>query len=262
MVPRLDRRIERFPDLARASAALARRLCGEARKAVRSRGRFRWVISGGKTPLGLYRTLGGVYRDRFPWAETELFFADERCVPPTDPDSNFGAAWATFLSRVPIPRARLHRMRGELRPPPEAAARYARSLGPAVRLADPGTPRFDVVLLGIGPDGHTASLFPGQPAVRERRRSVVAVRRGGLPPYVPRLTMTPLALSSAREAWFLVAGSDKAEAIAGIFRPGRERDPKFPAGVVRPAGPSRWFLDRAAASGLPAASGRRRDSPP
>jgi 6-phosphogluconolactonase len=236
-----------FPDLERAGAALARHLVDRARNAAEDRGRFRWVISGGRTPVGLYARLAGPEGRRIPWAATEVYFADERCVPPDHPDSNFRSAWESFLSRVPIPRRQVHRMRGELRPASEAAARYARSLG----AADGGTPRFDVVLLGIGPDGHTASLFPGGPALRESHRPVVAVRRSGQPPFVPRLTLTPPALSSAREVCFLVAGSDKADALSGTFRSRARGDPRFPASLVRPATPPVWFLDRAAARGLP-----------
>ncbi|MGA8542497.1 MAG: 6-phosphogluconolactonase [Thermoplasmata archaeon] len=252
MVLRVGRRVRVFGDLERASAALARELAHDAAAAVRAHGRFRWVISGGRTPLPLYAMLADAHRSGFPWAETEVFFADERCVPPDDPQSNFGAAWGTFLSRVPIPRRRIHRMLGELRPRSEAADRYARLLGP---LPHPGgdAPLFDAVLLGIGPDGHTASLFPGHSAVRERKRAVVATAPGSLPPPVPRLTLTLPALSSARKVVFLVAGSDKVSAISQILRSGAKGNPRWPASLVRPAGTTEWFLDRAAAAGVPAA---------
>lgn len=256
MVLRVERRTHVFPDLTAASNALARQLMARATEAVRVRGRFSMVISGGRTPVGLYERLGGAGGRRFPWKATELFFADERCVPPDHPDSNFGAAWRTFLSGVPIPRAQIHRMRGELGPASLAARRYARWVGQLPGRGRSTTPRFDVVLLGIGPDGHTASLFPGSPAIRELRRAVVAVARSGLPPFVGRLTLTPPALSSAREVDFLVAGDDKAAAIAGIFRSGATGDPRFPASLVRPPGPTHWFLDRKAAQGLPSSSGR------
>jgi len=217
-----------------------------------------WVLSGGHTPLELFRLLATRYRRTFPWAATEVFFADERCVAPRHPESNFGSAWASLLSRVPIPRARIHRIRGELRPPSEAAARYARILGPLPSSPAPGHPRFDLVLLGVGPDGHTASLFPGDPAVEDRHHTVVAVRRAGQAPFVPRLTLTVATLSAAGEVWFLVAGADKADAIAGIFRSGPNGTVRFPASQVHPPGPTRWFLDRQAASGLSSAElGRR-----
>ena len=214
------------------------------------RGHFAWVLSGGRTPVELYRLLGTRYRRTFPWAFTEVFFADERCVGPRHPDSNFGSVWATLLSRVPIARPRIHRLRGELHPPSEAARQYARLLGPIPPASSRAPPRFDLVLLGIGADGHTASLFPGDPAVDDRRHTVRAVRRAGQPPFVPRLTLTLPALSSGREVWFLVAGSDKAEVVRGVLRSGPKGTDRYPASRVRPPGPTRWFLDREAAAGL------------
>jgi 6-phosphogluconolactonase len=250
----VNRRAIVFRDLSTASAALSRHLLTSARESIRRGGRFSVVISGGKTPAGLYERWGTSDRRRFPWARTEVFFADERCVPPTAPESNFGGAWRAFLSRVPIPRHHIHRLRGELKPAALAAKRYSRLLGQLGEAIPPRSPRFDAVLLGIGPDGHTASLFPGSSAVREVRRSVVEVPRPGLAPFVPRLTMTPAALSSAREVCFLVAGADKADAVAAIFRAKSSGDLRFPASLVRNPGEALWFLDRAAAEGLPSAS--------
>ncbi len=251
MVLRVERRVHVAPTLPAASDLLARRLVAYARSIVAERDRFRLVISGGSTPLGLFRRLAGPYRRRMPWTRTELFFADERCVAPTRPESNFGSARQAFLARVPIPRARVHRIRGELRPLPEAARRYEavirRSRG--VRAGD--GPLFDAVLLGIGPDGHTASLFPGQPSLRARRAAVVAVPRAGQPPHVPRISLTLPALSSAGAVWFLVAGDDKRAALARVFGPpGRSRS-ALPAALVRPSTPTEWFVDAAAARGIP-----------
>ncbi len=238
------------PDLSSASRALAGELARVSAEAVHERDRFTWVISGGRTPRELFGLLRGPFRRRIPWKKTELFFADERCVPPEDSESNFGLAWTTFLSSVPIERRRIYRMRGEMRPPAEGARRYARWIGTLPPMRSDAPPRFDVVLLGIGPDGHTASLFPGQSAVRERRRTVVAVPRSGQPPFVPRITLTPPALSCAREVWFLVAGGDKTTAVARIFRSGSEGDPRVPASCIGSCGRQLWFLDRPAAAGL------------
>lgn len=252
MVLRVARRAEVFPDLAAASAAVANEICRRAEGAVAARGRFDWVISGGRTPGLLYAMLAREFASEFPWPRTELFFADERCVPTRSPESNFGTAWDAFLSRVPIPRRQVHRIRGETRPIGQAAVRYARRLGPLHRATVESGPLFDLVLLGIGADGHTASLFPGQAGVRETRRTVVAVPRAGLAPFVPRITLTPPALSSAREVCFLVSGADKASAVARIFRSGPDGDVRLPASRVHPPGPTLWFLDRPAASGVPA----------
>jgi 6-phosphogluconolactonase len=251
LVLRLDRTVDVFPDLEAASEAIASEIVRRATESVGDHGRFRWVISGGRTPLPLFTLLAGRRGRALPWRRTEVFFADERCVPPRHPDSNFGAAWTAFLSKVPVARRRVHRMRGELRPPSRAASDYARRIGP---LAVPGAPdpaRFDLVLLGIGPDGHVASIFPNAPAVRERRRAVVAVRRAGQPPFVPRLTMTLRALSSSREVLFLVSGSDKATALRGTFEASATGGAKWPASRVRSIGSVRWFVDRSAASKLP-----------
>ena len=245
MVRRVTPRLEVFRDLADASDALAHRVVANAGAAVRERGRFLWVISGGRTPLGLYERLAGRLGRRLPWEATEVYFADERCVPPSRPDSNFGSARSTFLDRVPIARRRVHRLRGEVRPPSAEALRYARLIG---RLGGP-EPRFDMVLLGIGPDGHTASLFPDAPATRERHRSVVAVRQAGQPPYVPRLTLTPRALSSARDVCFLVAGADKADALRSTLAAPPAGDTAYPASLIQPSSPATWFVDRAASGG-------------
>jgi 6-phosphogluconolactonase len=240
-----------FPDLPAATSAAARHVRELAVAAVRARGRFSWVVAGGHTPEGLYARLATSYRARFPWAETEVYFGDERCVSPRSAESNYAMVRRSLLVRVPIPRGRVHRMAGEVRPPSTAAARYARRLGPVPSGTDPESAWFDVVLLGIGPDGHTASLFPGAPSLRERRRPVVAVPRSGQPPWVPRLTMTLPALAASREVLFLVAGPDKARALGQIFRAGPRGTRRWPASCVRSRGPVRWYVDRSAAGELP-----------
>jgi len=248
----LARKVRVYPSLASETAALARHIAERARASVRARRSFSIVLAGGRTPQGLYRLLARRYRTSLPWSATEVFFGDERCVPAKDPESNYALAAEALLSHVAVPSRRVHRLRGELRPPSHAAARYSRLIGPLPSSSDPAEARFDLVLLGIGPDGHTASLFPGAAALRERRRTVVSVRRSGQPPYVPRLTLTLPALASAREVCFLVAGPDKAAAVASVFRSPPGGDPRFPASLVRASGPTIWFLDRAAARDLPA----------
>jgi 6-phosphogluconolactonase len=248
----LGREVHVYPDLAAASSALARHLRARAIGAVRSRGRFSWVLAGGHTPEALYRLLARRYRARFPWGQTEVFFGDERCVPPHDPDSNYAMTEASLLSRVAIPPGHVHRLRGELRPASRAASEYARLLRPPPsRTRGETSVRFDLALLGLGPDGHTASLFPRASALREKRRAVVAVARSAQPPYVPRLTLTLPALASSREVVFLVAGKDKAVAVAGTLQARGSGNARWPASRVRSAGDVRWFLDRAAASALP-----------
>ena len=252
LVLRVERHVHVYRDLGAASRAVADEVVRRAAASVTERGRFLFVISGGRTPVPLFRLLAGRRAREMPWANTEVFFADERCVPPDDPESNFGSAWSRFLSKVPIGRSRIHRMRGELRPPSRGAADYSRRLGSLVRPASELADRFDLVLLGIGPDGHTASLFPRAPALRERRRPVVAVAHAGQPPFVPRLTLTYPALASSREIMFLVSGRDKATAVRATFRSSARGNSTWPASRVRSNGPVRWFLDRDAASSLPA----------
>jgi 6-phosphogluconolactonase len=257
----LDRQVRVYANAVSVTAPLARHIAGAARKAVRTRGIFSIVLSGGQTPQPLYQLMAQSYRENLPWPTTEVFFADERCVPPDDPRSNYGMVRDTLLSHVPIARRHIHRLPGEVRPPSLAAARYSRVVGPLPVPAGPAQARFDLVLLGIGPDGHTASLFPGAPALRERQRTVVAVPRAGQPPYVPRLTLTLSALCSAREVCFLVAGEEKAAAVAAVFRAPGEGDPQFPASLVRAAGTTLWYLDLAAARALPPAASSAGSTP-
>lgn len=251
MGSRVERRIRVFPDPARESEGAARHIAERARAAVRARGRFSWVLAGGHTPEALYRLLARRYRARFPWLETEVFFGDERCVGPRDPESNYAMARATLLAHVPIPRRRIHRLRGEVRPASKEAQSYGRLVGPPSSTGEEELPpRFDLVLLGLGPDGHTASLFPGAAALRERSRSVVAIRHAGHPPWVPRLTLTLPALASSREVLFLVEGSEKAATVAKIIRAGPRGNPRLPASLVRSRGPILWYLDRSAAADI------------
>jgi len=248
---RLAPELRIYPSLSRVTSAAARHLRARAAESVRARGRFLWVLAGGHTPEKLYRRLAGPSGHRFPWDRTEVFFGDERCVSPRNPESNYAMARESLLRHVPIAPRRVHRLRGELRPPSRGATEYARLLGPLAAHRDWDDAWFDVVLLGIGPDGHTASLFPGAPTLRERRRTVVAVRRSGQPPFVPRLTFTLPALASSREVVFLASGVEKAAAVAGVFRSLPSGSPKWPASLVRSAGTTVWFLDRGAASELP-----------
>ncbi|MCI4372401.1 MAG: 6-phosphogluconolactonase [Thermoplasmata archaeon] len=258
MEHRVTPEIRVFATLSGATSALARHLCAGALEATRARGRFAWVLAGGHTPEALYRRLSDRYAHRFPWAQTEVYFGDERCVSPRSSQSNYAMARASLLRHVPVPRPSIHRFRGELRPPSRAVAEYARLLGPLPTQRDRGHALFDSVLLGIGPDGHTASLFPGGAALHERRRTVVAVPRSGQPPFVPRLSLTLPALASSREVVFLVGGAEKAEAISSIFRSLPQGTMTRPASLVRSQGPTRWFLDRAAAALLPGAGASAR----
>lgn len=233
------------PDAHAASVAGAEAFARRARAAVEARGRFAAVLSGGTAPREMYRLLGEEpLRAAIPWQGVHLFWGDERCVPPGHPRSNFGMAWEAFVARVPIPPENVHRMRGEL-PPAEGAERYTEELA---AFFGAGIPRFDFVHLGVGPDGHTASLFPYDERLHERERTVgVALHR---PLGEWRLTLTLPVLNAAAEVEFLALGAGKAEIVRTVVR--GPLDPlRLPAQLVRPAdGELSWVLDEAAAAGL------------
>ena len=208
--------------------------------------RFTVSLSGGSTPKRLYERLASpAYRDRFPWDRTEWFFGDERFVPKDDKDSNFRMVSEAMLSHVPAPPDSVHAFDTALVSPEEAAIAYEEELKCfyGADVLDPAKPLFDVMLLGLGPDGHTASLIPGQPVLDEHDRWAAAVTEGRPE---ARLTLTYPVIASSRAIAFLVTGQDKAAMLAHV-RSGAE---DVPAGRLRSAGEVHWFVDRAAA-GIP-----------
>jgi len=227
-------------DAAAVAREAARIWARSARAAVGRRGRFRVALSGGKTPQALFRLLAERHRQDLPWEKTEVFWVDERHVPHDHAQSNYGLARAALLDRVPIPPANIHPMPTGSADPGRDAAAYELLL----RRAFPGLrwPRFDLVLLGLGEDGHTASLFPGDAAVRERERWARAARS---PAGVrDRVTLTAPALNHAVLKLFLVCGPAKAAALRALACGAR---PRPPAGlIVRPV----ILADREAASRL------------
>jgi 6-phosphogluconolactonase len=239
-----------LPDPEALAEAAARLLVEHAQAAIDARGRAAIALSGGSTPREMNRRLARPpLLDEVDWERVDIFFGDERCVPPDDVDSNFRMAEETLLNSVPVPKEHIHRMRGEL-PPQEAAADYERQLQ-QVYGDDP--PRLDIVLLGMGDNGHTASLFPGLQAVHEHERWVMAeyVDEVGM----WRITLTPVVLNLARELVFLVAGAGKADMLRQVLEGPYEPDLR-PAQVVRPPlGEVTWLVDAAAAARLSPASG-------
>jgi 6-phosphogluconolactonase len=224
-------------------AALAERARQEilrsAAEAVADRGVFRIALSGGSTPKALYERLAASGH-RADFSRWHVYFGDERCVGPEHPDSNFGMARNAWLSKSPV--GAVYRVRGESRDPSEAAREYEKDLE---REFTPHAPRFDVVLLGMGVDGHTASLFPGTTAVREQERLVVATHVPKLNAH--RITFTAGLINAARCVMFLIAGADKSAALRSVMQ-GRDN---LPAGLVTPVnGKLLWLVDRAAAAGL------------
>ena len=231
-----------LPDPEALAHEAARRFVDLSREASGSRGRFSVVLSGGSTPGHLYRLLAGEpYRGQVPWGEVHLFWGDERCVPPGDPGSNYLLASETLISHVPIPSGNVHRVRGELEP--ERAARaYERALQDF--FCGPHT-RFDLVLLGLGEDGHTASLFPGSPVLAETERLVAVASAVYQDRPAQRVTLTLPAINSARQILFLVTGRAKAAVVQSIVEGSGER---LPAQRIQPAaGGLTWLLDAEAA---------------
>ena len=211
---------------------------------------FTVALSGGSTPAILYRLLAASpFRETLPWNNIHLFFGDERCVPPDSPDSNYRMAFETLISQIEIPAQNVHRMPGDLADRDAAARQYEAELRGFFHLSEGEWPRFDLILLGMGPDGHCASLFPHKPALQERRRLVVATEPG-LQPFVPRLTLTLPVLNNAAHVLFLVAGADKAETLAHVLQ-GLPDPEALPSQAIAPTdGALTWLIDRDAAARL------------
>jgi 6-phosphogluconolactonase len=215
-----------------------------AEAAVAQRGIFNVVLSGGNTPRQLYqRLVQPPYLDGLDWLNIHVFFGDERCVPPEHPDSNYGMANEALLSHVTLPESNIHRMPGEL-PAEQAADTYAAELH---AIFGSNLPEFDLVLLGLGEDGHIASLFPGAPALHEESRWVVAVAHTAPPPpLLPRLTLTLPVLNAARNVVFLVSGENKSRILANVLEEPAGFQ-QLPAQLVQPASGNLLFLvDQAA----------------
>jgi 6-phosphogluconolactonase len=219
-----------------------------ARGSVALRGRFLAALSGGGTPQALYRLLAeSSYRESLPWEQVQFFWGDERCVPPEERESCYNQAWTTLLAHVPVPQANLHRAKGELGPR-QAAVEYAAQLK---ALAAPGAdwPRFDLVLLGLGDDGHTASLFPGSALTSGLATVAVTAYYQDRP--ANRVSLTPDVFNAAREVVFLATGQEKARALLSTLT-GSHDPVNLPAQRIQPVDGNVWWLvDEAAASLLP-----------
>ncbi|WP_243313372.1 6-phosphogluconolactonase [Fundidesulfovibrio agrisoli] len=226
--------MERHADLEAASLRAAQLTAQAAREAVAARGAFALAVSGGSTPERYFELLAGQV---LPWAATHLFWVDERMTPPEDPRSNYGAARGALLARLPEAPAGVHRIRGEAASADQAARLYREEL--TAHFGAGGPPAFDCLHLGLGGDGHTASLFPGQPALEEHTLWAVDVAYAGADPPIPRVSLTLPVLNAARLAFFLASGADKA-ALASDIAAGRR--PDCPASLVRPAGRLLWIL--------------------
>lgn len=249
-----DEQIHVFPDLKPLSAAAAERIVGLITDTLNRRDRFTLALAGGSTPRGLYRQLAGPHRTQIPWEQVHLFWGDERYVPPDDPASNYRMAREALLDDVPVPPANVHPMPTTPDRPEKAAAQYEATL----RNAFPGETTFDLVLLGLGDDGHTASLFPEDDRATATDDTLPWVRAVEAPPRYDvriRLTLTLPVINRARQVFFLVAGAAKHDALRAVLE---RRAPTLPPSHVHPHDSVAWLLDEAARFGTAGKGERER----
>jgi 6-phosphogluconolactonase len=241
-----ERHIETADSLDTLAHRAARRFYEATERAIADplRGRFLVALSGGSTPRALHNALVAHYRDLIPWERVQVFWSDERCVPPEDPASNYRMARETLLEHVPLPAENIHRMPGERGDADAAAADYEAEMRRVFGMPPDVLLRFDLILLGMGPDGHTASLFPGTTALHETTRLVAA---NWVPKaHMERLTFTYPLINNARQVMFLAAGAEKAEALRDVLS-GQATIDERPAVGVRPTeGEVIWMVDREA----------------
>ncbi len=251
-------RIEYFvePDAAALARRAAQHFVEVTAQATAARGRARLAISGGSTPKAAFELLADAQeplRSAMPWDKLDLFWADERCVPPDHPDSNYRMTREAMLDHVPLAPERIHRMEGELAPD-VAASRYESELRTSFRLEGAELPRFDLIALGMGPDGHTASLFPHTAALRETSRLVVANHVQNKDAW--RITLTAPVINRGASVFFLIAGADKAQILREVMLGPRDPE-RLPSQLIAPSGGIlTLLLDKAAASLLPATGGK------
>jgi 6-phosphogluconolactonase len=254
MSPAVRGNVEIFPTKAELTAAAAERFIVAADAAIAATETFSVALSGGETPRALYAALASPeYASRVQWPRVHVFWGDERCVRPEDGESNYRMAREALLDRVPIRDANIHRIRGE-DAPGDAAELYERDLRRAFETptgpprSEPGA-RFDLVLLGLGANGHTASLFPQLQAVREKTRWAMAENVDTLQMW--RITLTPLIFNQASEILFIVSGREKAAILRRVLYGAREIN-ELPAQAIAPVdGRLSWLVDAAAATELP-----------
>ncbi len=252
--------IRRFPDLKELGRAAAAFIINRSEECVRERGVFTLVLSGGKTPRTLYEHMARPpVSAMMPWAHTHLFWGDERCVLPDHSDSNFATAFQAMISRVPVSTQNIHRIPAEARPPEDAAEAYEKILRgffkthfnsdshlPTSAEGNP-FPSFDLILLGVGEDGHTASLFPGDDVMEERKHWVAAVRPRNVSPPIPRITLTLPVINMAGCVMFMVSGAGKRKVVRSILEDPDKAGRVYPAARVRPRHQLLWFLDNTSA---------------
>lgn len=243
-------KVKIYPDPRELSMAAAEMFIELAHNSIAERDRFIVALAGGSTPLKLYALLASEpYSERVDWSKVHVFWGDERCVPPDHPDSNYRRAYETFISQVPLPEGNIYRIPGE-KTPEQAASEYEETLlrffSSLPSEEERSQASFDLFILGMGDDGHTASLFPGSRSLNEQVRWVVASYVDRLAAW--RVTLTPALINRARKVVFLVSGSGKSytlqRVIYGSYQPDR-----YPAQLIQPAnGDLVWLVDESAAA--------------
>jgi 6-phosphogluconolactonase len=243
-----DRQMRVFPDLESLSWAAAQETADLLRTVAAEQDRLGWFLSGGNTPRTLHRLVAEDYAEDIPWSKIHLFWGDERCVPRDHLDSNYAQAFETLISRVPIPPENVHPIPVEIEPLEQAAQEYEQQLRrffqPPEGREDPLSP--DLILLGVGRDGHTASLFPGNPVLDEDQRWVRAVPCPPQEAPHPRITLTLPFINRARHVFFLACGEEKRSVVRSIADKHPRAGHLYPAARVKPPGSVLWFVDRAA----------------
>jgi len=234
--------IEIFANPQELARGAAEYLVARSAEAVAQKGFFTVALSGGSTPKALYQLLADSFQTQVPWSRTHFFWSDERHVPPDHPDSNYRMAHEAMLSHVPVPETNIHRVRSENPNATEAASEYEQTL---LQLTRQTLPQLDLILLGLGPDGHTASIFPGSEVLHETQLLVAAPWVEKFNTY--RITMTLPLLNNGASVLFLVSGAEKAEIVKKVI----EGPKQYPAQAVQPThGQLLWMLDKDAAVAL------------
>lgn len=228
-------------DLDKLSHAAIQECVRVATEAAGARGKCLIALSGGRTPERAYKIWSAEYREKMPWDKTHFFFGDERFVPESDEKSNYRMAFRALFENAPVPAENIHPIVTNFASADDAARAYEKVLREYI--SDSG-PSFDALFLGLGVEGHTASLFPDSPALREEKRWALGVRVPAEPPV--RITLTFPVLRRARQTFFLVAGEDKKEIVAKLRRGAPEEIANLPVAMLKPKGEEIWFLDKAA----------------
>jgi 6-phosphogluconolactonase len=244
----LPRTIEILPDVSAIAQKAAALYVNAAQQAARERGVFRVAMAGGSTPKALHAVLTTEpYRSQLPWDKMQIFFGDERHVPPDHADSNFRMVSETFVSQSPLKPEQVFRIKAELKDTEKAALDYEQTLRTQFALKPGELPRFDLVLLGMGNEGHTLSLFPGTTALRDNSRLVVRTWVGKL--FTERITCTAPVANNSAAVLFMIAGADKAPALKAVLEGPYEPD-QLPSQLIKPANGKLFFLVDSAAGGM------------